>query len=285
MEAKLAGPALEEALLGEAWRRAERAGVSSQGRPAHRQSRRPQQPTVSVVIPALNEAENLPLVFARIPAETMEVILVDGESTDDTVEVARALQPDVRVIRQEGRGKGAALRSGFRACRGDIIVMLDADGSTDPAEIPLFVGALRAGADLVKGSRFIQGGGTADMPMHRVLGNRAFVWLVRLLFGSRYSDLCYGYLAFWRDVGSELRLDADGFEIETLIGIRALRAGLCVAEVPSFEHKRRHGYGHLRTIPDGWRVLKTILRERMEVARGSQRRRPTAEESWSRTGS
>jgi len=231
-------------------------------------------PRVSLVIPALNEAENLPFVLARIPPGVDEIVLVDGHSTDGTAEVACQLRPDALVIQQDGFGKGAALRSGFAACSGDIIVMLDADGSTDPAEIPVFVGALLAGADFAKGSRFLQGGGTADMPLHRRLGNKAFVCLVRLFFGSRYSDLCYGYNAFWSDVVERLDLSATGFEVETMMNIRAHRVGLRVAEVPSYEHRRRYGVGGLRTFADGWRVLKTIFAER----RRRQRRPEEAEQ-------
>jgi glycosyltransferase involved in cell wall biosynthesis len=218
---------------------------------------------VSVVIPALNEAENLPYVLPLIPHWVDEVLLVDGHSTDNTVDVARQLRPDVRIVYQEGRGKGAALRSGFAAATGDIIIMLDADGSTDPAEIPLFCAALLNGADFVKGSRFLQGAGTADMELHRMLGNFALLMSVRLLFGGNYSDLCYGYNAFWRRVLTHLDLDGDGFEIETMMNVRALRVGLKVAEVPSFEARRRHGFSRLRAIPDGWRVLKTIFKERL----------------------
>jgi len=216
---------------------------------------------VSVIIPALNEAENLPYVLPQIPQWVHEVILVDGHSTDGTVAVARALVPHVRVVMQERKGKGAALRCGFAAATGDIIVMLDADGSTDPGEIPAYVGALLAGADFAKGSRFAQGGGTADMPAHRRLGNKAFVLMVRLLFGGSYTDLCYGYNAFWTSLLPRLHLDGDGFEIETIMNIRVLRAGLKVAEIPSFESPRVFGIGRLRTIPDGWRVLCAIGRE------------------------
>lgn len=220
-------------------------------------------PRVSVVIPALNEAANLRHVLPKVPADVHEVILVDGYSDDGTIETAQALLPSIRVVYQDGPGKGAALRAGFRAAAGDIIVMLDADGSTDPAEIPAFVEALVAGADFAKGSRFMHGGGTADMPRHRKLGNFFFVGLVRLFFGGRYTDLCYGYNAFWKRVLPSLAIDASGFEVETMMNIRALRVGLQVAEIPSFEAKRVYGEGRLRTFPDGWRVLKTIFRERL----------------------
>jgi hypothetical protein len=139
--------------------------------------------------------------------------------------------------------------------------MLDADGSTSPAEIPAYVGALLAGADFAKGSRFLQGGGTDDMEVHRKLGNWAFVAIVRLLFGGKYTDLCYGYNAFWRRVLPVLDLDGNGFEIETMMNVRAQRAGLKIAEVPSFESRRVFGVSRLRAIPDGFRVLRTILRE------------------------
>jgi len=234
----------------------------------------PIAPTVSVVVPALNEAANLPFVLPRIPSDVHEVILVDGHSTDDTVAVARALLPSIRIVPQQGRGKGAALRTGFAAARGDIIVMLDSDGSTAPEEIPAFVNALVGGADFVKGSRFLSGGGTADMPYYRKLGNFVFVALVRLLFGGRYTDLCYGYNAFWRRVVPVLALDGDGFEIETMMNVRALRAGLRVGEVPSFESRRIHGESNLRTIPDGWRVLKTIFKERFSSPRSAPAAHP-----------
>ena len=155
-------------------------------------------PRVSVVIPTLNEAENLPHVFARLPADIHELIIVDGRSVDDTREVARSLRPDALIIDQQGKGKGDALKSGFNACSGEIIVMLDADGSTDPQEIPRFVAALCQGADFVKGSRFAQGGGSSDITPLRSAGNRALNQVVNALYGTSYTDLCYGYNAFWR---------------------------------------------------------------------------------------
>jgi glycosyltransferase involved in cell wall biosynthesis len=243
------------------------APLERYGGPAPPAAAGPGAPRVSVVIPALNEAKNLPYVLPRIPSWVHEVLLVDGRSTDGTPEVARRLYPSIKLVAQEGKGKGAALRSGFAAATGDVIVMLDADGSMDPAEIPAFLGMLLRGAEFAKGSRFLQGGGTVDMPLYRVLGNLAFVVAVRLLFGGNYSDLCYGYNAFRASILPRLALDGDGFEIETMMNVRALRCGLKVMEVPSFEARRVHGRGRLRTIPDGWRVLKTIWREREAAAR------------------
>jgi glycosyltransferase involved in cell wall biosynthesis len=222
--------------------------------------------TISVVIPALNEAANLPHVLTRLPASVDEVVLVDGHSTDDTIKVARAIRPDVRVVLQDGRGKGNALACGFAAAAGDIIVMLDGDASTDPAEIPRFVEVLLAGNDFAKGSRFAPGGSSADITGVRRLGNRALLALVNLLFGTRYSDLCYGYNAFWRDCLAHMQVTCDGFEVETLINVRVARAGLRVAEVPSVEHERLFGESKLHAVRDGLRVLRTIVTERFRRA-------------------
>jgi glycosyltransferase involved in cell wall biosynthesis len=218
-------------------------------------------PKVSVVIPALNEAKNIPLVFANLPDDVYEVILVDGRSTDDTVAVARSIRPDVRVVGQERPGKGNALICGFEASRGDIIVALDADGSTDAAEIERFVAALEEGADFVKGSRFLDGGGSADLTLLRRAGNWVLRTSVNILHGTRYTDLCYGYNAFWRRCLPQLALDCDGFEIETVMNIRAARAHLQVAEVPSYEASRVYGQSNLSVVRDGWRILKAIIAE------------------------
>jgi glycosyltransferase involved in cell wall biosynthesis len=219
-------------------------------------------PRVSFIVPTLNEAKNLPWLLPRIPNWAHEIIIVDGRSTDDTVAVARRLR-DVKVVMEPRRGKGAALRTGFLAATGDIIVMIDADGSMVPEEAVVFVSALMAGADLVKGSRFLQGAGTDDMSLFRMLGNWGLTQIVRLLYGGVFSDLCYGYMAFWTKHVATLDCDCDGFEIETLINVRALKNHLNIVEVASFEAPRISGESNLRAIPDGWRVLKTILRERV----------------------
>lgn len=245
-------------------------------------------PRVSVIVPTLNEARNLPHVFARIPADVHEVIVVDGHSVDDTLAVARRLHPGVRTVIQTRKGKGNALACGFAAATGDVIVMLDADGSADPGEIPDYVRALAEGADFAKGTRYAPGAGSTDITLLRGLGNRALSALVNLLFRTRYSDLCYGYNAFWRrhvpvfgladpslqPADGDGRLYGDGFEVETLINIRAAAAGLVIAEVPSFEHPRIHGQSNLSTFGDGWRVLTVILREKAAALRGTAAARP-----------
>jgi glycosyltransferase involved in cell wall biosynthesis len=223
---------------------------------------------VSVVIPALNEAANLPHVFGRLPAIVDELILVDGRSVDGTVAVARAIRPDVRIVPQDGRGKGNALACGFAAATGTIIVMLDADGSTDPAEIDRFVAVLETGSDFAKGSRFAAGGASTDITRLRRLGNHALRALVNLLYGTRYTDLCYGYNAFWRHCLPHLDACCDGFEVETMMAVRVARARLNVTEVPSIEYPRRYGVSKLHATRDGLRVLRVIVRERV-------RRRPS----------
>ena len=217
---------------------------------------------ISLVIPAMNEERNIGWVLERLPDEIDEVILVDGNSADNTVAVSRAIRPDIRVIGQERPGKGAALRAGFAAARGDVIVMLDADRSMDPAEIKRFLALIEEGYDLVKGSRFMGDGGTTDMEAVRRCGNAALRGLANSLYGTRFSDLCYGYMALRRDALGRLALAADGFEIETEIIVRALKSGLRVGEVASFEQPRAHGESNLHTWRDGTRVLRTMLKHR-----------------------
>jgi glycosyltransferase involved in cell wall biosynthesis len=239
---------------------------------------------VSIVIPAKNEARNLPHVLSKLPKDC-EIILVDGHSTDDTVRVAQRLMPEIIVIGQTRTGKGNALACGFAATTGDFIIMIDADGSNDPAEIPRFVAALEDGADFAKGSRFLSGGGSQDISTIRRIGNYWLNKIVNVLYGTHYTDLCYGYNAFQRHCLSVMNLSppdiegsepedffwGDGFEVETLINVRIAKAGLHVTEVPSFEALRHFGTSNLNAFSDGLRVLRTIHAERMRSEQRSPR--------------
>lgn len=239
-------------------------------------------PAVTVVIPAMNEAKNLPWLAARMPGGIEQIVLVDGRSTDGTVETARTLWPDVDVVRQTRTGKGNALACGLAAARGDIIVTIDADGSMDPGEIPRFVQALVGGADYAKGSRFTEGGGSSDITRIRKLGNRALNGITGRVHKTTYTDLCYGFNAMWRHVLPVLGLQpgdadafwdhrrGDGFEVETLMNIRVHLAGLSIVEVPSFEAPRIYGGSNLRAVSDGLRVLSTIAMEHQSLRRGAR---------------
>lgn len=236
--------------------------------------RRTRHTKVSVVVPAMNEERNIGQVLSELPEGLHEVILVDGNSQDDTIGAARRARPDIKVTTQRGRGKGDAFRTGFAAVTGNLIVMLDADGSADPAEIPRFIEALEAGADFAKGSRFLEGGGSADITKLRSLGNSVLSGSANLLHGTNFTDLCYGYNAFWARCLPFISLDVPGFEVETLINLRIAAAGMKITEVPSYEKERISGQSNLKTFRDGFRVLGTILKEARR-RRSIRHERPT----------
>lgn len=235
---------------------------------------RPAEPRISVVVPAMNEARNLEEILPMLP-QVHEVILVDGGSIDGTIETARRVMPEIRVFQQTRRGKGNALAVGFAQVTGDIVVMFDADGSADPKEIDRFVQALLDGADFAKGSRFAPGGGSVDITRIRDFGNKCLNRNANRLFKTRFTDLCYGYNAFWADIIPVIDLPSpaipapagtmlwgDGFEVETLINCRVAASGLRITEVPSIELERIHGESNLNAISDGTRVLRTMYAER-----------------------
>lgn len=232
----------------------------------------PEPTTITVVVPTMNEELNIAWVLERIPSYVDEVLVVDGHSRDATVEVARRVCPHVRVVQQRGCGKGAAMRTGFEDATGDYVVVLDADGSMDPGEIDYYVAALNQGYDLVKGSRELPGGGSLDITTVRRWGNNVLVSAVNTVWGSEFTDLCYGYLAFRRDRLNDLALTGRGFEIETEIAVNAIKAGLRIAEVPTVELLRQHGTSNLNAWRDGRRILGFLLRARL-----SDRERPVTD--------
>lgn len=253
---------------------------SGEGGHEARERRRDRAPRVSVVVPALNEARNLREVLPALPP-VHEVIVVDGGSRDGTLDAVAEVMPDAVRLVQARRGKGNALATGFAHVTGDIVVMFDADGSADPGEIGRFVDALVQGADFAKGSRFTESGGSADITVIRKAGNEFLNAVCNRAFKTDFSDLCYGYNAFWADLIPVLDLPdhtlpgpadgsmlwGDGFEIETVINCRFAAADVVIAEVPSVELERIHGESNLHAVRDGLRVLRTIRAERRRARR------------------
>ncbi len=239
------------------------------------------RPKITVVIPTLNEARNLPHVLPLLPQGLHEVLVVDGHSVDNTVATARRLRPDVRVITQDRGGKRDALACGSAAATGDIIVMLDADGSVDPAEIPQFVDVLLGGVDFVKGTRFADRGADSGVTSSGRIANHVLSTLVNALCHTHYSDPCYGFSAFWRrhvpvlGLGEEsaaktdgtTRFSGGGFEVDTLINIRAAQAGLTVKEVASYGYPRIREVSSLNAVNDGLRILLAVLSEKYRPRR------------------
>lgn len=240
-----------------------------------RRGLRPDHPRVSIVVPAKNEAANIREILPYL-SSYYEVIVVVGEDDDESAQAARSALPSAKIVHQTRKGKGNALVCGFAAVNGDVIVTFDIDGSADPHEIPRFVKALADGSDLAKGSRFCPGGGSQDITQFRSMGNYGLNLLARGLTGTRFTDLCYGYNAFWADqlpvlclpdTDAETPQVGDGFEIEAMIIGRFALARAIIIEVPSYEYDRYYGNTNLNAIRDGFRVLWTLMRDRFHRPR------------------
>ncbi len=217
--------------------------------------------TVSIVMPTINERLNIKEVLPKIPEFVDEIIIVDGCSTDGTVEEIRKYRSDAKIFIEKPLGKGIALRRGFEEASGDLIIMMDADGSNDVKELPLLMEPVLNGYDVTKASRFLPGGGSDDFTPFRRFGNSVFVKMVNTLYGSKYTDLCYGFRAFKKDALKKIHLKTNGFEVETEQSILIAKAGLKIKEVPSFELMRKNGNSNLHAFRDGLKILKTIIKE------------------------
>lgn len=219
------------------------------------------RPYVSIVIPTLNEQRNIKALIKGInrilKGCSHEIIVVDGNSSDNTASIAKGLGA---TVLQENVGKGYALRKGIRAAKGDIIISMDADLSNRPNELKLLIAGIEAGYDICTGSRFLTGGGSEDMPMLRKFGNKLFVTIVNMLYGSHYTDMCYGYRSFSRGIAKRLNPKENGFGVETEINIKAQKMHLKILEVPSYEKQRSRERAKLRSFRDGYMILKTIFR-------------------------
>lgn len=218
-------------------------------------------PTVTVLICTLNEEEGIGDILERIPLWVDEILLVDGNSADNTVEIARSIRPRTRVLYQPGKGKGDALRCGIENATGEVVVTLDADRATDPEDMPRFIEPLLNGYDFAKGSRFLQRL-PHNKPWHRVMGNWAITITFDVLFLRGYTDLCSGYNAFWRKSVGDIKWPQDGFENEPFINCQVAKRKLKVIEVVHLDQGRLKGEVKESSWRQGFKAIKTILRER-----------------------
>ena len=219
------------------------------------------KPRVTVLICSLNEGATVASVLSGVPRWVHEVLLVDGHSTDDTVDKARQVRPDIHVVYQPGKGKGEALRHGVQKASGDIIVTLDADGQTDPAEMPKFIEPLLDGYDWAKGSRLTYGR-PLNMPWHRWLGNRVLAITSNILYGTRYTDICSGYNAFRKEAFQHLKLSYDSFEMEQQMLVKIKKARMKVKEVAHLDVGRIDGVSKISSVKQGFIDWFVIISER-----------------------
>jgi len=215
---------------------------------------------VSVIVITLNEVDCVPHVLAGIPKDIVdEILVVDGHSTDGTPERVRKL--GYKVIMQEKKGYGMAFIEGVQHAQGDILILMNGDGSQDPKYIPDFLKKIQEGYKVVFASRYLKGAGSADDTLLTLVGNKVFTFLTNLLCGTGISDSLFMYAAIERDVFKSIDLNYWNFEFCVAVPIRVHKKGYIFAEIPTFELKRLHGTKKVHAFFHGLRILWVIIRE------------------------
>lgn len=218
------------------------------------------RPTVSVIMPTLNEIEGVRAVLPKIDRRWVdEVIITDGGSTDGTVEYCE--KNNCRVYVQKKRGYGNAILEALELARGEIIVEITADGSSLPEKIPDLVSKVNEGCDLALASRYRDGAVSYDDDYLTGFGNWLFTALANRMFHGSLTDVLVGYRAYRRKSLDALHLDAPGLEWVAQSSIRFLKEGFKVAEIGADEPKRIGGYRKMIPLQTGWAILKLMLRE------------------------
>lgn len=213
---------------------------------------------VSLIIPTLNEAGCIAKTISEVPqGSANEIIVVDGHSTDGTADIVKALGH--KVVMQTGKGFGNAFTEGVLASSGDIVVLMDADGSHNPADIPLLVEKVKEGYDYVMAIRYAPGRRSEDDTWIRHLGNMFFTFLINLIHKVFVADALYLYTAIRKDKFHLIRPKSSGFEYCVEILIKAHKNKLSFAQVPSTERRRAVGKSKVNAFVDGLRILKAIL--------------------------
>lgn len=216
--------------------------------------------TVSVILITLDEVNCIGRVLDSIPKDAVdEILVVDGHSTDGTPELVRNM--GYNVIFQEGKGYGAAFLTGAKNAKGDIIILMDSDGSQNPEDIPKLLEKIKEGYKVVFASRYLKGSGSEDDTFIRFVGNKFFTALTNLLHGVGISDSLFLFAAIDKNVFNSLGLKYQGFEFCVEVPIKAHKKGYKFAQIPSFERKRFHGKSRVNAFIHGIKILKTIIKE------------------------
>ncbi len=218
---------------------------------------------VSLIIPTKNEQGAIGRVLKEIPKNIInEIIVIDGHSTDDTAKEAKSeLRSKDKFILQEKKGFGRALQQAFKEASGDIIVIMNGDGSHNPQDVLKLVKKIKQGYQYVIASRYIKGARSDDDTTVRFIGNRLLTFLTNLLHGSHVTDSLHFYTAINRKDLNKLHLSSPGFEFCIEILIRAHYAGLKFAEIPVVERARFAGKSKVNAFLAGWKILGMILRK------------------------
>src|SRR6185369_1762849 len=225
----------------------------------------PDRQTITIVIPTLNEEETIAYIIERCKPYGDEILVVDGHSADRTAAIARSL--NVKVISDNGKGKGAAIRQAITVATGDIVVFVDADGSHDPQDIPRLIEPIVSGeADHVTGSRIL--GGSSELfggfdEFMRLAGSSFITECINWRFKTKLSDSQNGFRAIKREVALKLGLKENITTIEQEMVIRTLKCGYRMAEVPSHEQKRFVGPSKIKLgkvwFRYGYSLLKNLF--------------------------
>jgi len=219
---------------------------------------------ISLIIPTMNEEGAIGRVLKEIPKNIInEIIVIDGHSTDNTAKEAKAeFRPRKdKFILQKKKGFGSALQQAFKQTRGDVIVILNADGSQNPKDIPALLKKIKEGYTYIMASRYSKGGRSDDDTIIRFIGNRTLTFLTNLLHKTNVTDSLYFFTAITRKDLKKLHLVCPGFEFCIEMLIKAHKAGLKFAEVPVVERARFAGKSKVNAFSAGWKILLVILQK------------------------
>lgn len=225
---------------------------------------------VTVVIPTYDEEGSIEKTITEIPRKYIDEIIVVDRSSDRTAQIAKRL--GCRVLRQQGKGFGNALRQGIENASGDIVLIMDADGSQNPRDIPMLINRVREGYDYVLASRYTVGSHSEDDTLLRSFGNWLITWTFNRMFHVNTSDSIFLFTAVRKKEYERLNLRSDGFEYCIELLAKAYVAGLKMVEIPSIERKRYAGRTKVNDFLTGYNLLKSIFLWRLKLAKPLKRR-------------